>query len=348
MKPQPFYFNQPKKLLLGSLFCLAIAGCGQSSAPPPAAKSSPVATAKPQTAKAPVSNPVSVTFVKVSRDGALCAVGLSLWDVKRAISVRWLEVWGVKTAKCLYKKPETTYFSFLSRQRAVVTGDNIYLVVASNGSTIERLPPLIETNLFESTPDGKELFMTRRSEDGEDYFLETRNAFTGKIRQQIKLESPYGAYIREAAFSPDGKRVVTGAYDVTEGIMAYQMKPLRRLWISKGDMMGNLAWSPDGKFIAASVTDGIYIINARNGRLHQKLAANYDSPVRISADSRRLLFIQNRQAVVYDLRTGKKTPLPAIPVQEDDYISGAISDDGRLLAQWNKSRNQIQFQRLNW
>ncbi|WFE27596.1 hypothetical protein O7623_31040 [Solwaraspora sp. WMMD791] len=74
------------------------------------------------------------------------------------------------------------------------------------------------------------------------------------LRQRdIELRDPRGATVMSLAFAPDGRRLVTGALHLTEGV---------RIWdTSTGELLrtvpafGAVAWSPDGSTVIASRSD---------------------------------------------------------------------------------------------
>lgn len=348
------------KRFLACLILLAVAGCGQKNVTAVVARSTPSAI-KPSVPKTPAKKPQPVVFlVEFSPDGKMCAIVFRLWNSQLHRSLTWLELWDVKAEKRLFKKSfdyEVTDLAFLPHNQVVLVSNGIYLIDCRSSRIMKQLAVEAHTKFIEATPDGKSVLFAHRDYATNNDALEFREAKTWKLLRKVKIKSPRGAFIKTVSFSPDGKRVVTGAWDIGDGIEAYNLQSGRRLWTSNGDQEGNILWSPNGKVIASSVTEGVFLLNSRNGRLLKKLKADYGTTLRFSADGGLLLFLKDNKPITYDLRSGKESGVAELPMRNSQLIingltvkelDGYLSDNGRLLAQVSEDGSQVTFKSLNW
>jgi WD40 repeat protein len=123
--------------------------------------------------------------------------------------------------------------------------------------------------------------------------------------------------------SPDGREVLTGDGDhllIVLDLETGARKPL-------GIRAGPGSWSPDGRWIAVSVSGRILLIDANNPSHRKKLGASgVDGHLIWSPDSKRLLFVKQESRCrflylfqvddsesieVVDVETGKRQAIPS-------------------------------------
>ncbi|RLE04807.1 MAG: hypothetical protein DRJ13_03185 [Bacteroidetes bacterium] len=120
-------------------------------------------------------------------------------------------------------------------------------------------------------------------------------------------------------------------------------KPRVITQIAEANEMWNLSWSPDGKYIAASVSqrnepDQIVLVSTTNGsiRVLSDLGQQiFPTTIRFTSDSRHIIFDRltdemnpERDIVVMNIDTGQESELIQHPA--DDYLLG-YSKDGHWL-----------------
>jgi hypothetical protein len=134
------------------------------------------------------------------------------------------------------------------------------------------------------------------------------------------------------AFSPDGKRLVSGSLDET--VKIWDVETGRELRTLKPDFgaVASVAYSADGRYIAAGGREAAKTWNVQTGRELFKLAADIPSvkSLAFSTDGKRLAAAgASGRTIICDLQTGEQKSV------EDNVrfvTSGAFSPDGRRLA----------------
>ncbi len=113
------------------------------------------------------------------------------------------------------------------------------------------------------SPDGKLLLVTHADMVAHTKVLQLWDVTTGKQISSFAPSSFFGM-----AFSPDGS-LVAGSVDVTGGNSQIQIYStangkLVSSFVSSSKFIASLAWSPDGKYLAASETSiNLYDVNAQ-------------------------------------------------------------------------------------
>ena len=157
------------------------------------------------------------------------------------------------------------------------------------------------------------------------------------LRERLVLVGPYGRACMSAAFSPDGKRIVTASDDKTARLWdAETGKQIGEPLKGHTDSVMSAAFSPDGKRIvtASSGQDGAAVgrrdrqgdRRAAHGPYGYRVRARRSAPT-ASASSPRLM----------TRRRGCGTPRPASrsasrsKAMTDDVSSAAFSPDGKRI-----------------
>jgi WD40 repeat protein len=159
----------------------------------------------------------------------------------------------------------------------------------------------------------------------------------GLLAREIKGPGSLASHL---AFDPESKQLVTGGerahtWPVAEGARG---APFRGHEIR----VDSIAWSPDGKHIAAAGPDGVHLWDADA----KKATQLNDIPTRFlafSGDSRKLLYVYGKSrkedhgATVRDLATGREQNF----IQLVAFSKGALSPDGELAAVTSTFNNAI-------
>jgi WD40 repeat protein/serine/threonine protein kinase len=139
-----------------------------------------------------------------------------------------------------------------------------------------------------------------------------------------------------AAFSPDGRRVITASHDKTARVWDVETgKPVTPI-LRHADELNYVAFSPNGRFVATACVDGtVQVWDAETGKpvaapprhKHNVVAAVF------SPDSQRLASCSwDKTVQILELATDKTLP----PLDHDDEVWHlAFSPDNRLLATHN-------------
>jgi len=86
--------------------------------------------------------------------------------------------------------------------------------------------------------------------------LVTWNVSTGNLARELVLQVPHGWYINSSAFSVDGSLVAVGMHNGPLLLFdSYTGQVLRKQWTYEGTLM-QLAFSPDGEWLAAGYVNG--------------------------------------------------------------------------------------------
>jgi WD40 repeat protein len=143
---------------------------------------------------------------------------------------------------------------------------------------------------------------------------ELRNWEWGRLKflcQQSVRTFSTKAPIDSVAYSPDGKRFVSGGWDGTVKIWSVKNGKLLRTIPYGALYVNGVAWSPDGKSIAAAGSDSggeVKVWNADSGELLQVFHGHQDSALSVtfSKDSQRLLTTSyDNTARLWNVRRGE-------------------------------------------
>jgi WD40 repeat protein len=173
------------------------------------------------------------------------------------------------------------------------------------------------------------------------------DAATG--RELLKLTGNGGASLG-VAFSPDAKRVALASQERKEDgrsegtVRVWDAATGREVltlmvnaYVSRGEAFGGVAFSPDGKRLAASGFQGpVKVWDVANGQEIRKLGGG-DAGLAFSPDGKRLAACDDRMVTVWDTASGQRTlTLKGHTVQ---VLSVAFSPDGSQLAtaSWDRT-----------
>jgi RNA polymerase sigma factor (sigma-70 family) len=199
--------------------------------------------------------------------------------------------------------------------------------------------PFAEGDLVLS-PDGKTLTIVYRqpktATDAEPGAVSLWDVAAGK---ELRRLSGHGDSIYQAAFSPDGKRLVTGGgiqdktvriWDVDAGTELVRI-PGPGGWVRPVD------FSPDGKTVAAGGQDGIIrLYDAATGKERRRLVipgqddvyGPWVMSVAFAPDGKTLVSCGTEKAVrVWDLATGKETA--GVTGHQDEVTGVVVTPDGK-------------------
>jgi WD40 repeat protein len=157
-----------------------------------------------------------------------------------------------------------------------------------------------------------------------------------------RLETNNKGYFRSVAFSPDSRRVVSGAYDTFTGIEVYDVRSGRRKWIARGDLSSNLVWSSQGEVIASSNMGELVVIRASDGKVLRKLNNDYSGEVWFLPDGENLVAVSDDKLVIYATSSGKV--IKQMPLGGNFH--NTVSPDGKTLAQVSRNGLYVQFKPL--
>jgi len=321
-------------LMLG----FAIGGCARQT-PPETANKSSQSTQKPTTkASAKQARQSSVRFKGFSPDSKLFVVGF--WHGNYDSPPGSLEIWDVtsrrKVGKIQFDAPVRTAVFLPSKNSLLVSAGKIYLCNLTAGHLAKKVVLAHAAEVMASSSDGKLVALTTNND------VEIRNVRNWKVRNRIKMESPRAALIKSMDFSPDGRHLLIGEYDVSDGIEVYDVVTGHKMWTAHGDPQVDVAWSPNDQRVAVATTEGVFLLQAHNGHTIKKFASDYGSPVWFSANGKQLFFTNKSTLVMCDAASGKVVHKTGIK----NLFTYVISPDAKLLAHTSADDFAVQFRTL--
>ncbi len=162
-------------------------------------------------------------------------------------------------------------------------------------------------------------------------FTMVANATAG-AQPELVVQSGHTAGVNSAAFSPDGKYIVTASYDNTAIVWdAVSGQKLRSLAGNTGSLH-SAAFSPDGKYIVTAAAIAA-VWDAASGQRLCTLAGHtsYVYSAVYSPDGRHILTASlDKTVVVWDAASGKKLRTLPGDITSMEY-SAAYSPDGRYI-----------------
>jgi WD40 repeat protein len=146
----------------------------------------------------------------------------------------------------------------------------------------------------------------------------------------LTLKDEHSDNVKSVAFSPDGKRIVTGGDDATAKVWDAQSGKELRTLKGHSDTVDSVAVSRDGRRIATCSLDATKVWDAQSGKELLTLEDGGTS-VAFSPDSRRIVTGgYDHTAKVWDAQSGKE--LLTLKGHSDSVKSVAFSPDGRRIA----------------
>jgi len=193
-------------------------------------------------------------------------------------------------------------------------------------SELVRNPDIYGFSFAHFSPDNRSVIIGFVGDDS----ARIVNINTGNTLMELR---GHGSWVREAQFSPDGRRVVTGSGDGTARIWdALTGKTLAPPLLHKASVW-DARFSPDGSLVATASADGTARVwDAATGHAVTEPLRHRGSAtlVRFSPDGQRILTASaDGTARLWDARTGR--PL-ADPFQHAASVWGVFSHDGERVA----------------
>jgi WD40 repeat protein/uncharacterized caspase-like protein len=281
------------------------------------------------------------TKVALSPDRTEALINDSLWDVASKRLLRKLGG-GLRAVSSLAFSPDG---------KTVLSGggDGLRLWDAVNGRLVTTLKghPNEEVSVSFS-PDSRFIL----SAGGEDNTIKMWDATTGKLDRTFKVapnrapgHGPQSAGANMAAFSPDGKLVLSGSakpklWDAASG-------KLVRTFVDKGWANGIVAFSPDGShFVTHAPWDNeIKLLDLANGRVIRTFPSMEPVSLAVSSDGARILSAASMDGVitVLDIESGVLLRTFQAVTRSRVYLKdAAFSPDGtRMLSTSGRTTENI-------
>lgn len=279
---------------------MVLAGCAPAAKTPVKVATNP--TAKPTT-KPPIKREVILRAVEFSPDNQHFVVAKRITTSESEGYISSIEVWDAKKRQPISKwsiKGIAAGIAFMPDNRLAIW----------NNPKLEiwnwKKPQRVKTMLGKSSQDVLTVSSSGQllASSGTIWRVED-----GKTKTLIRSDTsvPVAMFVRVAAFSPNEKILVTGAWDVDNGVEGFDVQTGRRIWQAEGDQEGNIAFSPTGKIVAVVTTAGIVLLKPATGRkirLIKRDDVRYGANIRF-LDAKTLVFTGEKSRVFYAIPSGK-------------------------------------------
>ncbi|MCA9044295.1 MAG: protein kinase, partial [Planctomycetaceae bacterium] len=162
------------------------------------------------------------------------------------------------------------------------------------------------------------------------------------LREQMRF-SPHGA-VSAAAFSPDGKLLVTGSWDNSAKIWdVANGTALRKLVDGHRGFINSAEFSPDGNTILTAGDDGIAVLwETSTGKVVRRFEGHQDRvrSAKFNADGSRILTTSNdKTAIVWDVERGTQTR--TLNGHTWAVLCGEFSSDGQRIVTGSEDNSAI-------
>ncbi len=236
-------------------------------------------------------------------------------------SARTVRLWELETGRQIFSVPAgvgLTSLFFLPDGQTFYADDNLYNT--SDGTPFQNSG--IGGGTLALSPDGKTFVSGSRTT------AELRSANTGQL---IRSLSGHSDIVRSAAFSGDGKWLVTGSSDNTARVWEVASGKQVLLLSGNSAQVDSVAFSPDGtRVLTGSNTARLWNITGDNRQLI--ISALSEITVSALAPDGKSIVVgdESGNAGLWDLNTGKL--LRNFQKDIHDVKSLAISPDGKMVA----------------
>ena len=160
---------------------------------------------------------------------------------------------------------------------------------------------------------------------------------------EVVLQCGHTSGVTSVAFSPDGRRILTGSVDNTAILWDTETGRQIRAFEGHTNSVGSVAFSPDGERILTGSGDGTAILwDTETGRKIRTFEGytGWISSVAFSPDGRRILTGSwDRTAILLDTETGRQ--IWAFEGHTAFVTSVAFSPDGRRILTGSEDRTAI-------
>jgi WD40 repeat protein len=243
-------------------------------------------------------------------------------------------LWDLQTGRRLHRlvgHPQTVYSVHFSPDGKLLAsgcmGHEVRVWDVRSGKQLQNLPhPAGQSNYIHATvfsPDGKTLAVGGTTND-----IALWDTTTWKRTRTLKGHTDR---VINLAWSPDSRRLYSGSYDKTARVWdARPGKELRRL--ETPEYVGDIALSPDGKTLAAGLTDSGNVLAWDTATGKRLWAAGEDDcamGLSFSPDGKALASLSRSSITIRDAHTGKLLLGPEGP--KGFVRELAFSPDGRRL-----------------
>lgn len=253
--------------------------------------------------------------IKLSGDGRVLAIGTLARTVSNAVT-GWVLRRDVATGALLgkWRAPDGVASLALSRdgtKLATVGARRVSLWMWPSGRLLRSYtvgPSEVSPGLAcDFSPDSRTLAVVTGG-------LLLFDVQTWKLKRTLALPEP--PFVRDARFSPDGRRLLTAHYDIGTAFLMWDLRTRRSRKLSRHDG-GPSLFSPDGRLVVGMTYNDTSLYDARTGRRQKVLQladriseqAQYPfTPVAFSPDGRFLAGRNNdnQHLEIYSVRTGRR------------------------------------------